>query len=501
MNDREFAAALRDRDAILILSHLRPDGDTLGSGAALCSALRRMGKTAYLFPNPETTARYLPYVAQFFAPADFVPACVVAVDIATPNLFPQGFSGAVDLCIDHHPSNALYAGDTLLHAEKSACGEAVLDVIELLTGSVTEQEANLLYIAVTTDTGCFQYANTNAATLRAAARLLELGADNRKISMDFFRKISRARMALVGQIYSGMRFFRGGQVAIAVVTRALIDSVHATEDDCDDIAGLPGRAEGVVVSVTIRELLDELYERYDTPGFIEDDPISVPHGFTRREDIEIAGFLAATIAWGNRRSIVRNGRKLMELMDRSPYDFTMNASRNELLPLLDFVHRTFNGGDCIDFIGALRGICLRDGSLGGYFEREYAETGDLRTVLSRFRTAFWSADHRPRAEKHLSSIDRGASCKRLCMYLKWMVRDDGRGVDFGLWKSIPPAALYLPLDVHTGHMGRALGLLARKQNDWKAVEEITASLRMLDASDPVKYDFALFGAGIDGFLK
>ena len=253
MDDREFAAALCDRDAILILSHLRPDGDTLGSGAALCSALRRMGKTAYLFPNPETTARYLPYVAQFFAPADFVPACVLAVDIATPDLFPQGFSGAVDLCIDHHPSNALYAGDTLLHAEKSACGEAVLELIGLLTGSVTEQEANLLYIAVTTDTGCFQYANTNAATLRAAARLLELGADNRKISMDFFRKISRARMALVGQIYAGMRFFRDGQVAIAVVTRALIDAVHATDDD---IAGLPGRAEGVVVSVTIRELAD-----------------------------------------------------------------------------------------------------------------------------------------------------------------------------------------------------------------------------------------------------
>lgn len=191
MNDREFAAALCDRDAILILSHLRPDGDTLGSGAALCSALRRMGKTAYMFPNPETTARYLPYVAQFFAPADFVPACVVAVDIATPDLFPQGFSGAVDLCVDHHPSNLHYAGDTLLHAEKSACGEAVLELIELLTGSVTEQEANLLYIAVTTDTGCFQYANTNAATLRAAARLLELGADNRKVSMEFFRKISR----------------------------------------------------------------------------------------------------------------------------------------------------------------------------------------------------------------------------------------------------------------------------------------------------------------------
>ena len=192
MNDREFAAALRGRDAILILSHLRPDGDTLGSGAALCSALRRMGKTAYMFPNPETTARYLPYVAQFFAPADFVPACVVAVDIATPDLFPQGFSGAVDLCVDHHPSNLHYAGDTLLHAEKSACGEAVLELIELLTGSVTEQEANLLYIAVTTDTGCFQYANTNAATLRAAARLLELGADNRKVSMESARSPARA---------------------------------------------------------------------------------------------------------------------------------------------------------------------------------------------------------------------------------------------------------------------------------------------------------------------
>ena len=163
-----------------------------------------MGKTAYPPQPGDDGALSAVYVAQFFAPADFVPACVVAVDIATPDLFPQGFSGAVDLCIDHHPSNLHYAGATLLHAEKSACGEAVLDVIELLTGSVTEQEANLLYIAVTTDTGCFQYANTNAATLRAAARLLELGADNRKISMDFFRKISRARMAL----FRGADLFR-----------------------------------------------------------------------------------------------------------------------------------------------------------------------------------------------------------------------------------------------------------------------------------------------------
>ena len=173
----------------------------------------------------------------------------------------------------------------------------------------------------------------------------------------------------------------------------------------------------------IRELLDELYERYDTPGFIEDDPISVPHGFTRREDIEIAGFLAATIAWGNRRSIVRNGRKLMELMDRSPYDFTMNASRNELLPLLDFVHRTFNGGDCIDFIGALRGICLRDGSLGGYFEREYAETGDLRTVSGRLFGARITAREPRSTSRRSTGAPRASVCA--CISNGWFATTDG----------------------------------------------------------------------------
>ena len=257
---QQMAQRLKSADNILILCHKNPDGDTVGCGSALYYALKALDKNAAVLCSDTIPARYAFTNAHLFK-GEFEPETVVAVDVAGLQLFGEGngvprYSRHVDLCIDHHPSNALYAGDTLLHAEKSACGEAVLDVIELLTGSVTEQEANLLYIAVTTDTGCFQYANTNAATLRAAARLLELGADNRKISMDFFRKISRARMALVGQIYSGMRFFRGGQVAIAVVTRALIDSVHATEDDCDDIAGLPGRAEGVVVSVTIRELLD-----------------------------------------------------------------------------------------------------------------------------------------------------------------------------------------------------------------------------------------------------
>lgn len=254
MEYREFAQRLLQRDDFLILSHVRPDGDTLGSGSALCSALRRMGKTAYVIRNPELTERYEPYVAPFFAPDGFVPSCVIAVDIATPGLFPKNFSGAVDFCIDHHPSNAGYAGATLLRAEKSACGEAVLELIEAMTGSVTRQEANLLYIAVTTDTGCFQYANTNAATLRAAAQLLELGADNQKISMEFFRKISRARMALEGMIYSGMRFFRSGKISIAVITRAMLAAANATENDCDDLAGLAGKAEYSVVSVTIREL-------------------------------------------------------------------------------------------------------------------------------------------------------------------------------------------------------------------------------------------------------
>lgn len=254
MDYREFAQLLLRRNDFLILSHVRPDGDTLGSGTALCSALRRMGKTAYVIRNPEVTERYEPYVAPFFAPDGFAPSCVVAVDIAAPGLFPKRFSGTVDFCIDHHPSNTGYAGETLLRAEKSACGEAVLELIEEMTGSVTQAEANLLYIAVTTDTGCFQYANTNAATLRAAARLLELGADNRKISLEFFRKISRARMALEGMIYSGMRFFRNGKISVAVITRAMLEQAGATEDDCDDLAGLAGKAEHSIVSVTIREL-------------------------------------------------------------------------------------------------------------------------------------------------------------------------------------------------------------------------------------------------------
>lgn len=251
----------------------------------------------------------------------------------------------------------------------------------------------------------------------------------------------------------------------------------------------------------LRELLESLYDRYNRPEFIPDDPISVPHRFTERADREIAGFLSATIAWGNRRSIVRNGHRMMLLMDNAPADFVRHASERELKQLETFVHRTFNGCDLRDFVLALRGFEERYGGLGAFFEARYAVHGDLRPVLAEFRREFFAAPHAPRCEKHLSSIERGAACKRLCMYLRWMVRRDDRGVDFGLWRRIPMSALYLPLDLHVGVTGRALGLLTRRQNDWRAVEEITSRLREFDAADPVRYDFSLFGAGMDRILN
>ena len=166
--------------------------------------------------------------------------------------------------------------------------------------------------------------------------------------------------------------------------------------------------------------------------------------------------------------------------------------------LRTYVHRTFNGVDFQDFVRGLRHIITKWGSVGNYFETRYEEHGDLRPVFSDFRRDFFAAEHDPHCEKHLSSIDKGAACKRLCMYLRWFVRHDNRGVDFGMWRRIPMSALYMPLDIHTGRMGRNLGLLSRKQSDWKAVEELTASLRELHDDDPVRYDYSLFGLGISG---
>lgn len=256
MNYRECANLLRGRDRILLVTHKNPDGDTLCSAAALCSALRRLGKEAWLYPNRDVTRKPRPYVEPYFAPGEFDAGLIVSVDVATEEMFARGFTGAVELCIDHHPTNSHFAAQELIREEKSSCGEIILDLIKSLCGDVTKDEATLLYIAVTTDTGCFQYANTSCQTLSAASELLRLGADSGTVIREFFRRVSPARLKLEGMIYSGMSFHRGGRVAVALVTQEMMQRAGATEDDCDDLAGLAGRAEGNAVNVTIRELAD-----------------------------------------------------------------------------------------------------------------------------------------------------------------------------------------------------------------------------------------------------
>lgn len=250
---RECAAWLAAHDDYLIISHRRPDGDTLGSGAALCSALRRAGKRAWCFDNPEIMATYRRYVEPYIVPADVKPATVVTVDVATEGLFPDGVETPIPLAIDHHPTNSRFAENLCLAADRSSCGELVMDIIKALCGNISAEEASLLYMAVSTDTGCFQYSNTNANTLRAAAELIDAGADNSALNIVLFRTQSRARMALEGRMLTGMRFFRGGKISVVTITMAMLDECGATNDDCDDLAGVAGRAEGSVVSLTIRE--------------------------------------------------------------------------------------------------------------------------------------------------------------------------------------------------------------------------------------------------------
>lgn len=253
MNYTECAEFLKKKDRYLILTHNNPDGDTAGSAAALCSALNRMGKTAYLYPNPGFTDRLRRYIDRFLAPADYAPECVIAVDIAEKSLFPKGFEGEAELCMDHHPSNKMYAEYTLLEPEKAACGEAVLQLIKTLGLELTKEEATLLYIAVSTDTGCFQYNNTKADTFTAAAELLKAGADSAEVNLVFFRKVSAGRMKLEGMIYSDMLFFRDGEVSVVVVTKDMLDRCGVRDDELDDLASLAGRAEKARISITVRE--------------------------------------------------------------------------------------------------------------------------------------------------------------------------------------------------------------------------------------------------------
>jgi uncharacterized protein (TIGR02757 family) len=247
----------------------------------------------------------------------------------------------------------------------------------------------------------------------------------------------------------------------------------------------------------IKDLLDEKFRQYNTKGFIANDPILIPHRFSKKEDVEIAGFLAATIAWGNRRSIINNATRLMELMDDSPFDFVSQHTTGDLKRFDGFVHRTFNSTDLKFFIRSLKNIYAKHGSMEMAFSNGLSkEDESIKNAIIHFRLQFLKPSHEKRTEKHVSNPLANSSAKRLCMYLRWMVRKDGAGVDFGIWKSIAPSQLCLPLDVHTGNVSRKLGLLKRKQDDWKAVEEITSVLRKFDPHDPIKYDFSLFGLGV-----
>jgi uncharacterized protein (TIGR02757 family) len=251
----------------------------------------------------------------------------------------------------------------------------------------------------------------------------------------------------------------------------------------------------------LKAFLDEKYLLYNRASFIDSDPISIPRRFSKNQDIEIAGFLAATIAWGQRPTILRNASRLMEWMDDSPHAFIRDHSPKDLAPFKKFAHRTFNGIDCTYFIRALKQIYSKYDSLeGAFLHGEKWNEPDTLAAIVRFRTAFFSLRPPDRSRKHLSDPSAGSAAKRISMFLRWMVRQDNAGVDFGIWSGIPASALMCPLDVHSGNVARKLGLLTRSQNDWRAVEELTHALRKLDASDPVKYDFSLFGLGVfEGF--
>jgi uncharacterized protein (TIGR02757 family) len=246
-----------------------------------------------------------------------------------------------------------------------------------------------------------------------------------------------------------------------------------------------------------KELLDELSDRYNRPSFIGCDPISVPHSFNIKEDIELSAFLTAIISWGQRSQIIKKASLLMEMTDNAPFDFVVNSNDNEINRLATFYYRTFQFSDLEFFVKTLKSIYLQDGGLENLISAEYLKSGSLKEALILLFRKFECQPHQLRSMKHIANVAKGSSAKRLNMFLRWMVRSDNRGVDFGLWKQIPASALYIPLDVHSGRVARELKLLVRNQDDWKAVEELTNMLRKFDPTDPVKYDFALFGAGED----
>jgi uncharacterized protein (TIGR02757 family) len=243
----------------------------------------------------------------------------------------------------------------------------------------------------------------------------------------------------------------------------------------------------------LKEFLDFKVEKFNSPRFIESDPIQIPHQYRNKEDIEIIAFLVATIAWGNRKMIIRNGEKLMNIMGESPYDFIMTANK-DIIEDIDFVHRTFNSIDLQNFIYSLREIYNRRNGLEGVFKE--VESSSMKEKIIHFNSVFTSSFSNPRSNKHVANPLKGSAAKRINMFLRWMCRKDDCGVDFGIWNAIDMSDLHIPLDVHSGNMARKFHLVKRKQNDWKAVEELQNAVIKLDPIDPSKYDFALFGLGV-----
>ena len=245
----------------------------------------------------------------------------------------------------------------------------------------------------------------------------------------------------------------------------------------------------------LKAFLDCKVLQYNNPTFIGSDPIQIPHRYSLKEDIEISSFLTATIAWGNRKMIIKNANKMMELLGNSPYDFVMNHKTSDLDKFDGFVHRTFNSEDFKYFIKSLKNIYLNHEGIESVFQKHVDETS-VQPAIHKFKTIFFSINHHTRTQKHVGDPMKGSAAKRINMMLRWLIRDDNAGVDFGIWKTISPSILSCPLDVHSGNIARKLGMLTRKQNDAKGLFELDNNLRKLDPKDPVKYDFALFGLGV-----
>jgi len=245
----------------------------------------------------------------------------------------------------------------------------------------------------------------------------------------------------------------------------------------------------------LKDFLDEKSYQYESLEFIKDDPILIPHSFTKKEDIEISGFITSVISWGNRKSIINSAKKIIEFMDYSPFDFILNHTNKDLYKEKESIHRTFNSTDLNYFIVSLKRIYKDYNGLEDILSNN-SNGNDLQKRISTFKEIFFSLDHPTRTRKHLPSPIDGSSAKRFNMFLRWMVRSNEKGVDFGIWNKIDKSELSLPLDVHTGRIARILGLLKRNTNDSKAVEEINLKLREMDPKDPIKYDFALFGLGV-----